>query len=198
MIRHNIFIFIYFVVLFLFRYSRIVFKMHPFREEKRWYIISEWKKGSINILRTVRFLNCHVSTVYRITNYYRCRNYVSFRYSPDRPPALNSTQFKQLDRTIQKNRSATAELLSLTRFNTSEHTIQRYRLSLGYHLQKTPIKIKKTDTDLLHCIIIPTSRNIFLKTNVILVYEVHNSLFGVDEEIRHPRRKFSLDGLMLI
>ncbi|CAF4228784.1 unnamed protein product, partial [Rotaria sordida] len=56
-----------------------------------------------------------------------------FGHSPGRRPALDSTQIKQFDRIIHKNRLATAaELLSLTHFNTTEHTIQRYRLSLGY------------------------------------------------------------------
>ncbi|CAF1514980.1 unnamed protein product, partial [Rotaria sordida] len=55
------------------------------------------------------------------------------KYNAGRPPALDSAQIKQLDQTIQQNRSATAaELLSLTNFNTTERTIQRYRLFLGY------------------------------------------------------------------
>ncbi|CAF4022951.1 unnamed protein product [Rotaria sordida] len=73
---------------------------------------------------------------------------VSFsdRYNAGRPPALDSTQIKQLDRTIQQNRSATAaELLSLTHFNTTERTIRNYRLSLGYRPRKSVITVKSTN-----------------------------------------------------
>ena len=53
------------------------------------------------------------------------------------------TQTEQLDRIIRQNRSATgAELLSLTNFNTSERTIRRYHLSLGYRPRKSVIKVK--------------------------------------------------------
>ncbi|CAF4219231.1 unnamed protein product [Rotaria sordida] len=64
------------------------------------------------------------------------------KYNAGRPPALDSAQIKQLDQTIQQNRSATAaELLSLTNFNTTERTIQRYRLFLGYRpRESTPKK----------------------------------------------------------
>ncbi len=37
--------------------------MYPLSEEHRWYIISELKKGSINVRQTARFLNCHINTV---------------------------------------------------------------------------------------------------------------------------------------
>ena len=90
-----------------------------------------------------RFLNCHISTVYRVVNYYRCHRNVNYGHDVGRSPALDSKQIKQLDRAIQKNRSATAaELLSITNLNTTERTIQRYRRSLGYHPRKSIIKIK--------------------------------------------------------
>ncbi len=70
------------------------------------------------------------------------------RYNAGRPPALDSAQIKQLNQTIQQNRSATAaELLSFTSFNTTERTIQRYRLSLGYRPRKSVIKVKTNNTN---------------------------------------------------
>ena len=126
--------------------------MYALSEEHRWYIIIGWKKGSINILRAAHFLNCHVMTVRRILHHYCRYGNVSIRHSPSRPPALNPTQVKNIDRTIQKIRSATAaELLSLTRFNTTEGTIQRHRLSLGYHPRKTPTKINSTNMSKENC-----------------------------------------------
>ncbi|CAF4896260.1 unnamed protein product, partial [Rotaria sp. Silwood1] len=90
-----------------------------------------------------RFLNCHISTIYRVINYYCCHHNVNYGHDVDRSPALDSKQIKQLDRAIQKNRSATAaELLSITNFNTTERTIQRYRLSLGYRPRKSIVKVK--------------------------------------------------------
>jgi hypothetical protein len=76
--------------------------MYPLSEENRWYITSEWKKGSINARQT--------------------------GFGSGRPPPLDPTQVKKLDQTIERNRSATAaELLSYTQFNTTNRTIQRYR-----------------------------------------------------------------------
>ncbi|CAF4452259.1 unnamed protein product [Rotaria sp. Silwood2] len=70
------------------------------------------------------------------------------RYNAGHPPALDSAQIKQLDQTIQQNRSATAaELLSLRNFNTTERTIQRYRLSLGYRPCNSVIKVKTNNTN---------------------------------------------------
>ena len=70
------------------------------------------------------------------------------RYNAGRPRALDSAQTEQLDRVIRQNRSATdAELLSLTNFNTSERTIRRYRLSLGYRPRKSVIKVKSNKLD---------------------------------------------------
>ncbi|CAF1563824.1 unnamed protein product [Rotaria sp. Silwood1] len=120
--------------------------MYTISEEKRWYIISEWKKGSINPSLVASFINCHVSTIYRVINYYCLHGDVNYGHSPGRLPALDSTQIKQLDRIIQQNRSATAaELLSLTHFDTTERTIQRYRRSLGYRPRKSLIKVKSTN-----------------------------------------------------
>ena len=111
--------------------------MYPLSEEQRWYIISELKKGSINVRQTARFLKCHISTVYRIINQYRCYGNVNYGYGSGRLPALDPAQVKKLDKTIQRNRSATAaELLSITQFNTSERTIQRYRP------RKSVVKVK--------------------------------------------------------
>jgi transposase len=96
--------------------------MYKLTEEQRWYIICEWKKGSINISETARFLKCIRATIYDVIDYYRRHNDVNYsdRFNAGRPPALDSTQIKQLDQTIQQNRSATAaELLSLTHFNTT-------------------------------------------------------------------------------
>jgi hypothetical protein len=68
---------------------------------------------------------------------------VDYGFGSGRPPALDPTRVKKLDQTIQRNRSATAaELLSYTQFNTTERTIQRYRLSLGYRSRKSVVKIK--------------------------------------------------------
>ncbi|CAF4098988.1 unnamed protein product, partial [Rotaria sp. Silwood1] len=101
--------------------------MYKLTEEQRWYIISEWKKGTINISKVAHSFKCTRVTIYNVINYYHRHNDVNYidRYNAGRPPALNSKQIKQLDRTIQQNRSATAaELLSLTHFNTTERTIQ--------------------------------------------------------------------------
>ncbi|CAF3958476.1 unnamed protein product [Rotaria sordida] len=85
-------------------------------------------------------------TIYRVINYYCLHGDVNYGHSPGRLPALDSTQIKQLDRIIQQNRSATAaELLSLTHFDTTERTIQRYRRSLGYRPRKSLIKVKSTN-----------------------------------------------------
>ena len=124
--------------------------MYKLTEEQRWYIIIEWKKGSINISQVARSFNCQRSTVYDVIDYYRRHNDVNYtdRYNAGRPRALDSIETEQLDRTIQQNRSATgAELLSLTNFNTSERTIRRYRLSLGYRPRKSVIKVKSNKLD---------------------------------------------------
>ena len=57
--------------------------------------------------------------------------------------ALDPAQMKKLDRTIRRNRSATCtELLSITRFNTSERTIQDYLGSIDYCSRKSLVKVK--------------------------------------------------------
>jgi transposase len=118
-------------------------KMYPLSEEHRWYIISELKKGSINVRQTARFLNCHINSVYRIINHYQCHGNVNSECGPGRPPALKPAQVKKLDETIRQNRSATAaSLLTITRFNTTERTIQRYRRDLGYKPRKSVVKVK--------------------------------------------------------
>ena len=124
--------------------------MYKLTEEQRWYIIIEWKKGSINISQVARSFNCQRSIVYDVIDYYRRHNDVNYtdRYNAGRPRALDSIETEQLDRTIQQNRSATGvELLSLTNFNTSERTIRRYRLSLGYRPRKSVIKVKSNKLD---------------------------------------------------
>ena len=95
-------------------------------------------------------MGCHRNTIYGVIDYYRRHNDVNYtdRYNAGRPPALDSAQIQELDRTIQQNRSATAaELLSLTHFNTTERTIQRYRLSLGYRPRKSLVKVKSNNTN---------------------------------------------------
>ncbi|CAF2692452.1 unnamed protein product, partial [Rotaria sp. Silwood2] len=93
-----------------------------------------------------RFLNCHISTIYRVINCYRCHHNVNYGHDVGRLPAFGSKQIKQLDRAIQKYRSATAaELLSITNFNTTERAIQRYRLSLGYRPRKSIVKVKNNN-----------------------------------------------------
>jgi transposase len=122
--------------------------MYPLSEEDRWYIISKWREGSINVPQVAHFLNCHISTVYRIIDHYRHHGNVRIGHKSGRPPALNSIQMKQLDQIIQQNRSATAaELLSLTHFDTTERTIQRYRLLLGYRPRKSVIQITSNNID---------------------------------------------------
>ena len=55
-----------------------------------------------------------------------------------RRTALDSVQVKQLHQTIRRSRSVTvAELLSSTRCNTSERTIQAYRSSIGYRVHES-------------------------------------------------------------
>jgi transposase len=88
------------------------------------------------------------ATIYHVINYYRRYDDVNYtnRYNAGRPPALDSSQIEQLDRTIQRSRSATAaELLSLTHFNTTERMIQRYRRSLGYFPRKSLFKVKSNN-----------------------------------------------------
>jgi hypothetical protein len=72
--------------------------MYTLSEEQRWYIINEWKKGSINVLRVARFLNCHVSTIYRVIDYYRRPHNVDYGQDVGHPPTLDSTQIKEFDR----------------------------------------------------------------------------------------------------
>ncbi|CAF4088563.1 unnamed protein product [Rotaria sordida] len=122
--------------------------MYKLTEVQRWYIISERKKGTINILKVVRSFKCTHVTIYNVINYYHRHNDVNYtdRYNAGRPPALNSKQIKQLDRTIQRNLSTTAaELLSLTNFNTTERTIQLYHRSLGYRPRKSLVKVKSNN-----------------------------------------------------
>ncbi|CAF1390658.1 unnamed protein product, partial [Adineta ricciae] len=97
---------------------------------------------------TTRFLKFRHTTIYDVINYYRCHHDVSYldRYNAGRPPALDSTQIKQLDQIIKQNRSGTAaELLSHTNFNTTERTIQSYRLSLGYRPRKSVFEVKTSN-----------------------------------------------------
>jgi hypothetical protein len=49
-----------------------------------------------------RFLHCHISTIYRVINYYCYHRDVNYGHDVGRPPALDSKQIKQLDRAIQK------------------------------------------------------------------------------------------------
>jgi hypothetical protein len=113
-----------FCVCSLFLCSIILLKMYTRTEEQRWYIIGEWKKGSINVSQVARSFNCYRTTVYGVINYYRHHNDVNYtdRYNAGCSPTVDSTQIEQLDRTVQQSRSATAaELLSLT------HSSQHYR-----------------------------------------------------------------------
>ena len=80
---------------------------------------------------------------YIIINHYQPHGNVNYGCSSGRPSALNPAQVKKLDETIRRNRSATAaKLLTITRFNTFERTIQRYRRSLGYYPRKSVIEVK--------------------------------------------------------
>ena len=124
--------------------------MYKLTEEQHWYIIFEWKKGSMNVSQVARSLNCNRRTIYNVIDYYRRHNDANYtdRYNAGRSPALNLTQIEQLDQTIRQNRSATAaELRSLTNFNISERTIRRYRLSLGYRPRKSVVKVKSNNLD---------------------------------------------------
>ncbi len=93
------------------------------------------EKRLYKYLKIARSFKCRRATIYDVIDYYGRHNDVNYtdRYNAGRPPALDLTQIKQLDRTIQQSRSTTAaELLSLTHFNTTKYTIQHYHLSLGY------------------------------------------------------------------
>ena len=123
----------------------ILLKMYTLTEEQRWYIIYEWKRGCINVSELARSFKCTRATIYHVINYYRRYNDVNYtnRYNAGRPPAFDSTQIEQPDRTIQQNRSVTAaELLSITHFNTTERTIQRYCRSLGYFPRKSSVIVR--------------------------------------------------------
>ena len=52
----------------------ILMKMYKLTEEQRWYIIFEWKKGSLNVSRVARSFSCHFTTIYRVIGYYRRQN----------------------------------------------------------------------------------------------------------------------------
>jgi transposase len=88
----------------------IPLKMYGLTEEQHCYIIREWKKGSINISKVARSFKCHRSTIDGVIDYYHRHNDVNYtdRYNAGRPSAFDSIQTKQLDRTIQQNRLATA------------------------------------------------------------------------------------------
>ena len=124
--------------------------MYILTEEQRWFTIVEWKRRSINVSQVAHSLNCCRSTIYRVIDYDCCHNIVNYsdRYNAGRPPAFSSTQTEKLNRFIRQNWSATgAELLSLTNFKTSERTIWRYSLSLGYRPRKSFIKVKTNKLD---------------------------------------------------
>ncbi len=52
--------------------------MYTLTEEQRWYIIIEWKKGSINVSEVARSYNCSRNTVYHVIDYYRRDNNVNY------------------------------------------------------------------------------------------------------------------------
>ena len=104
-------------------------------------------------------------------NHYQCHGNVNYGYGSGRLTTLEPAQVKSLDQTIRQHRSATvAELLSTTRFNTTERTIQLYRHSIGYRTRKSVVKVETIiDWNLLPCIIVLISKDTFLKVNVTLV-----------------------------
>jgi hypothetical protein len=131
MVDYFIFIFVCFVFYPYFFLFDDFLKMFTLNEEQRWYIVNEWKKGSKSFSRIARFLNCHISRIYRVINYYRCPHNVNYGHDVGRPPALDSKQIKQLDRAMQKNDRL--------------RTIPRYRLSLGYRPRKSLVKVKNNN-----------------------------------------------------
>ena len=74
----------------------ILLKIYKLTEEQRWYIIIEWKKGSLNVSRVAR------SLIYRVIDYYRRHNDMNYtdRYNAGRQHALDSTQIQQLDQAM--------------------------------------------------------------------------------------------------
>ena len=117
--------------------------MFILNEEQRWYIINEWKKRSTSISKIARSINCYISTVCRVIDYYCCHHSVNYGHDVGRPSALDSKQIKKLDLAIQNNRSATAtELLPITGINATERRRQRYRRSLGNSPRKSTVKVK--------------------------------------------------------
>lgn len=71
-----------------------------------WYIISKWKENFIYVPWLAHFCNCHISTSISNYNSYRRHSNVSIKPKIGRQAALNSTQIKQLDQTIQQHQSA--------------------------------------------------------------------------------------------
>ena len=113
--------------------------------------------------KTGHFFNCHISRIDRIINHVDNGEDGSARRT-----ALDSAQVKQLHQTIRRNWSVTvAELLSSTRCNTSERTIQAYRPSIGYRVHES-CSSKSTwmntiDWNLLHSIMMLRAKNTFFE-----------------------------------
>ncbi len=176
MVDYFIFIFVCFVFYPYFFLFDDFLKMFTLNEEQRWYIVNEWKKGSKSFSRIARFLNCHISRIYRVINYYRCPHNVNYGHDVGRPPALNSKQIKQLDRAIQKN----DQLLLLNYYQSQISTLTNARYHVIDYLlvivlanlslkSKTIISMNKNVVNLLYCIIVLASIIIFLKMNVMWV-----------------------------
>lgn len=83
-------------------------KMCTLNAEQRWYIINEWKNHLTSISKIPRYIHCHISTVYRVIDYYCFHHNVNYGHDIDRLSAFDSKQIKKLDRAVQNNRSATA------------------------------------------------------------------------------------------
>ncbi|CAF1125788.1 unnamed protein product [Rotaria sordida] len=109
-------------------------EMRPLKPEDAYFIIEadDYKSSDLYSVAQIQFCIKKLCSV--------------DRYTAGCSPVLDSTQIKQLDLTIQQNRSATAaELLSLTHSNTTERTIQRYRLFLGNCPRKSLVKVKSNN-----------------------------------------------------
>ena len=110
----------------------ILLKMYKLTEQQRWYIIFEWKKGSLNVSRVARSVNYHFITIYCVIDYYRRHNDVNYtdRYNAGRPRV--SIQHKSNN--LIKLYDRTQQLLALNYDHSHSSTLGNVRYKIIVYL----------------------------------------------------------------